>query len=760
MRAAAEYLTGKYPSALKAAEANDASGPNVSYYVRTWRAGGNVDAMVELMLDERPATQEKEVTEPAIFTFSDRGCLEGVVRLPSGTGYNNSGTNLDGYKLCFKWAVGEYLAAREKGDGKRKAAEGAGYRAVSDRLMACTGVFLSHSTIYRGVQEHLANGNNDSSVASPPRLGKVSPYPREAELHLVEWIRAMRGFKLSVFKSTVMSVANSQIAGTAFERHWPNGVTNNWYYRFLSSHGLDTGSYRPLEISRAQWTTSANMKTHYGVLEEVFLSAGVAVKNPDFDETKPYDEPIKIIHPNMIFSWDESKATLDMKQGGKSKAERVVLGGANDRGETIANQGGGEASIVCGSYADGHSIPPMSIFAAGSILPRWADGGPVSTKINPATGREYPGTYAFNDTGAMKEKLTTQFMEHNVFAAMDEPPPNVKPVGIGDGYGDHYNIETLDYLRAKPAELVLRPPHTSHASQGEDVVGFSVFKPALRKRKMEVLSEKVQQRKTARLTLDDYGSCVKGPAERAFSRERNLRSWDVIGVSPFTRRVYWDMKIEEEAAATAAGQSSAPTWNRESAVFPTNSSAGGGSVDGNNANDDDDGGVTTSDRSAHNRLTSADLWHVGAVTGDTAHALVKEKQDAQAAKEADKMARKQSKQQAASARLSTAAQESQAIIARLRSQGITMVNLTAAELAAKCSAKELESLLLSADPQAKKGNKPDMAARIVTYMVEITQTAAAAAATTTQTTTHPEAQVGSPCAPTPLPPPQAPGPGL
>jgi len=213
----------------------------------------------------------------------------------------------------------------------------------------------------------------------------------------------------------------------------------------------------------------------------------------------------------------------------------------------------------------------------------------------------------------MKEKLTTQFMEHNVFAAMDEPPPGVKPVGIGDGYGDHFNLETLNYLRDKPADLVLRPPHTSQASQGEDMIGFAVLKPALRKRKKIVLGEKIVTKKGMRLTLDDYGDCVKGPAEHAFNRERNLRSWDDIGVSPFTRRVYWDLKAEEEAAARATGQNDAPVWNKNAAAFPSNASAGGGGGPDDDASNDGDGeddgddeaptGGRGTDRSAHNRLT-------------------------------------------------------------------------------------------------------------------------------------------------------------
>ena len=339
----------------------------------------------------------------------------------------------------------------------------------------------------------------------------------------------------------------------------------------------------------------------------------------------------------------------------------------------------------------------------------------------------------------MKEKLTTQFMEHNVFAAMDEPPPGVKPVGIGDGYGDHFNLETLDYLRNKPADLVLRPPHTSQASQGEDVIGFAVLKPALRKRKLIVLGDKITAKKGARLTLDDYGECVKQPTEHAFSRERNLKSWAAIDVSPFNRHVYWELKEQEDAAAAALGQTDAPVWNKAAAVFPRNSSAGGegssaGGGGGGDAEeddrdgDDDDEAPTGTDRSAHNRLTSADLWDVGAVTADSAHALVKAKRDAQLQREQEKEARKQSKQAAATARLSTAVQESQHAIARLQSQGFALASMSASDLSSKCSAKELEALLLTTDPQAKKGNKSDMAERIVAYATHISQATAPAAA--------------------------------
>ena len=53
-----------------------------------------------------------------------------------------------------------------------------------------------------------------------------------------------------------------------------------------------------------------------------------------------------------------------------------------------------------------------------------------------------------------------------------------------------------------------------------------------------------------------------------------------------------------------------------------------------------------------------------------------------------------------------------------------------------CSAKELESLPLTTDPQAKKGTKADMATRILACVGEITVAAAPTPATAPATATE------------------------
>ena len=62
MKAAAEFLSGKYPSAAKAAEAHSIPGPNVSYYVRTWRGSDAVDVMIERLVDADDAAGSSSET--------------------------------------------------------------------------------------------------------------------------------------------------------------------------------------------------------------------------------------------------------------------------------------------------------------------------------------------------------------------------------------------------------------------------------------------------------------------------------------------------------------------------------------------------------------------------------------------------------------------------------------------------------------------------------------------------------------------------
>jgi len=131
-------------------------------------------------------------------------------------------------------------------------------------------------------------------------------------------------------------------------------VTNRWYQRFLERHKLDTATQRPLEISREKWCTSANLKKHYDVLEAALLQARVAVSNPRHDPADPYSPSIILTRPERLFSFDETRLTMDCTDSNKSKGNRIVTSGLDDRGDTLSSKGGGDGTGVGGSFADGH----------------------------------------------------------------------------------------------------------------------------------------------------------------------------------------------------------------------------------------------------------------------------------------------------------------------------------------------------------------------------------------------------------------------
>jgi hypothetical protein len=267
MKAAASFLTGKHTSAYAFAQEQGVNSGNVSYYVKLWRGSDVVEEMCSMhcpppvQAEEPEEITEQQTTEQQqeheiVDTATDPSMVQNVAKLGGGLGYNNSGTDEARYKACYKWAAAEYLASNKKGkEGPAK--EAVGFRAVSKKLSKLSGVFICYQTIRRAVAACTEDAKAASDVTSPERIGFRSPYPEEAEeAHLLQWIQAMRAFKLPIFKSTVMAVADAQIKGTVYQDDWKQGVTNNWYYRFIKSHGLGSGNYRPLELSRAQWTTA------------------------------------------------------------------------------------------------------------------------------------------------------------------------------------------------------------------------------------------------------------------------------------------------------------------------------------------------------------------------------------------------------------------------------------------------------------------------------------------------------------------------
>ena len=80
------------------------------------------------------------------------------------------------------------------------------------------------------------------------------------------------------------------------------------------------------------------------------------------------------------------------------------------------------------------------------------------------------------------------------------------------------------------------------------------------------------------LTPEDLMDCLREPWEKAFSAENVASAWKRDGIVPFTRKVYWDVRLEWEAReqriAAVAGAAIAGPGHSNSAA-PAGGGAGG-----------------------------------------------------------------------------------------------------------------------------------------------------------------------------------------
>ena len=73
------------------------------------------------------------------------------------------------------------------------------------------------------------------------------------------------------------------IEGTPAQALFHEGkASEGWYRGFLRRHGLETGAFRPLEMTRAEWLTVENLKKYYETVEGVLLKAGVAERQQEW----------------------------------------------------------------------------------------------------------------------------------------------------------------------------------------------------------------------------------------------------------------------------------------------------------------------------------------------------------------------------------------------------------------------------------------------------------------------------------------------
>lgn len=480
----------------------------------------------------------------------------------------------------------------------------------------------------------------ESPGEPPRRAGAKLIIPAQIEHKLESLCLALRELKMPIFRFMILNYMNVLVKGTDIaEQLKHKEVRRHWYYNWLGRcKRLTTANIRPLEVTRAKWATPENVGKHYDMVAEKLLELGLAVRNTAYDPKEPYSSELIIIKPGRIASMDETRLTNDTTEKNKANQCRSIVGTKGDAREVLMNKGGGDGTGIGGSTADGVDLPGFFIFA-NNILHAGAQNDDIPVQARPVCRRQdplkpeqaLPCRFWANAKGGVTGDLGVRYIRGCVEPAMPGLSPDSPGVLIMDGHGSHFTLELLTYCRSIGLHVILRPPHTTHILQGEDVQHFAVFKAAYHQAKLSKLGEKVASG-GYRLTVSDLLSCARQPWETAFNLENTLAAWEKIGISPFNRRVYWDLiaakqKREQVAAAVSIDPELLTVQGMVKILFP------------NAAAKEGDDRRRSRDRDT---LHSSDLWDLpGGATGDDCYNKVKAKVEKRRAKEESSRQRKQ-----------------------------------------------------------------------------------------------------------------------
>ena len=108
-----------------------------------------------------------------------------------------------------------------------------------------------------------------------------------------------------------------------------------------------------------------------------------------------------------------------------------------------------------------------------------------------------------NEKGGVTGDLGIKYIRGCIEPCIPDLSVERPAVLIMDGHGSHFTLEVLRYCRSIGLVIVLRPPHTTHILQGEDVVHFAEFKPRYHQAKMIALAQKIFVKQTYKLTAAD-----------------------------------------------------------------------------------------------------------------------------------------------------------------------------------------------------------------------------------------------------------------
>ena len=202
-----------------------------------------------------------------------------------------------------------------------------------------------------------------------------------------------------------------------------------------------------------------------------------------------------------------------------------------------------------------------------------------------------------------------------------------------DGHGEHIKARAVNAMCHANVASILRPPHTSHLTQPEDLINFGTLLPLFRERKHSQLASNAMWFGETKLVISDFEDCIREPFYAAFCPAKNQSAWAHAGYYPFTMRPYWLLRAEEERKAKAEGTAGLkvnliPKMIRKRTQAEVNSRV-------DEAQDAAAAPTRSTKKTA--RTTAADVWDRGPITAGEGKQILINKDAAVEAKLAKKL---------------------------------------------------------------------------------------------------------------------------
>ena len=320
------------------------------------------------------------------------------------------------------------------------------------------------------------------------------------------------------------------------------------------------------------------------------MTAGIATRDPDFDPDKPYDEMLVIPEDQRwrIISYDETDTSLDLLNKSKKKKKKSVIIPGDD-GDVIGHKASCKITVTGGRNGAGEALAPYVCYSG--TLPfhcgerhQNSESGEWEPVVlhNLAKGvdvKPVEPIYAANAKGSMDFAKCLDYTKQISLKSLPGISLTNNCIEFIDGCGCHLDSERIDFMIASGMGSILRVPHSTSKTQGEDTVLYRKLKPDFLKVKKLVHRQKMLRNNNVplKLTKDDLWNCLAGPWNRAFTFDNLMSAWEHDGFIPFTRKCYWDIRLEEEERARVTREYAEVAHLRVN-VGPMEGATGGGNA--------------------------------------------------------------------------------------------------------------------------------------------------------------------------------------